>query len=287
MFIRDIISNNKNIIGNFSYISALQIFILFAPIITYPYLTKVLGKELYGVVITAQVLAGYATILVKFGFDSVSARHVSIYRDDKDKLSEILSSILSMRFVLWLFSLSIYCSIVFLVPSFRQHRLLFVCSFGLTINSLLFPQFFFQGIEKMKYIALINLLIQSIFLCLIFVVIKKPADYYKVPILHTLGYLAGGGTALFVITKKYGIRFKKPTKKHCCYYFKDALPLFVTDAICSIKDKLNYILLGSFVGMGEVVVYDIGSKLTSLAVQPLTILSTVKSKYSTYNFQKN
>ena len=99
--------NNKTILANFSYISVLQVFILLTPLITYPYLTRVLGTDLYGLVITAQILSSYATIVVKFGFDSVSARHVSIWRNDNSKLSEIVSSILSLRLILWIISFTI------------------------------------------------------------------------------------------------------------------------------------------------------------------------------------
>lgn len=56
---------------------------------------------------------------------------------------------------------------------------------------------------------------------------------------------------------------------------KDALPIFSTEIITSIKDKFSYILIGSFVGMHEVVIYDLGAKFTSILVKPVTILSRV------------
>ena len=266
---------NHILLANFSYISILQVFILITPLITYPYLTRVLGTELYGLVITAQILSGYATIVVKFGFDSVSARHVSIWREDNIKLSEIISSILVLRMMLWIISFVLYIAIVMAVPIYRQNFLLFLYSFGLTLNVLLFPQFFFQGIERMKIITLINIGIQTVFIVLTFLVIKTPEDYLLVPILHAIGYFIGGFVSIIIIFKCYKLSFFIPCRKQIMFYLKDAFPLFATDAVCTIKDKLNYLLLGIFVNMGEVVVYDIGSKLTSLAVQPLTIISTV------------
>lgn len=269
------VQSNKILIENFSYISALQIFILLTPLITYPYLTRVLGTELYGLVITAQVLASYAMIIVKFGFDDVSARYVSIHREEKKELAGIMSSIMAMRIVLWIASLGVYLSIVLLVPIYRNHFMLFFYSFGITFSTLLFPQFFFQGIEKMKYITAISVLIQSVFIILTFIVIKKPADYVYVPLLHAIGYLIGGIVALLIISKGYGINFHIPTRKQSLFYLKDALPLFATDAVCTIKDKLNYLLLGVFVNMSDVVIYDIGSKLTNIAIKPLQIINTV------------
>lgn len=267
--------NNKTLLANFSYITLLQVFILLTPLITYPYLTRILGTELYGLVITAQILSSYAMIVVRFGFDAVSARHISVWRDNKSKLSEVMSSILFIRFFLWIASFILYFGIVFTIPVYRQHLLLFIFSYGLTINVLLFPQFFFQGIEKMKFITYINIGIQAIFVVLIFLVIKKPDDYLMVPLLHTIGYFLGGAASLCIIFKGYKLTFRWPTHEQVTFYLKDAFPLFATDAVCTIKDKLGYLLLGIYVSMSDVVLYDIGSKLTSLAVQPLTIIDTV------------
>lgn len=271
----NVLHSNKTLLENFSYISLLQVFILLAPFLTYPYLTRVLGTELYGLVLTAQMLASYATIIVRFGFDSVSSRHISINREDKNKLSEIMSSILTMRGGLWIISFVIYIIVVLLIPIYRENLVLFLFSYGLTLNVLLFPQFFFQGIEKMKFITIINVIIQAIFIVLTFIVIKEPADFIYVPLLHAIGYFIGGIISLYIIFHGYGIKFRIPKKSEAEYYFKDALPLFTTDAVCTIKDKLNYLLLGLYVGMSEVVIYDVGSKLTSLAIQPLTIINTV------------
>lgn len=268
-------NKHKTLIENFSYLSVLEVFVLLTPLITYPYLTRVLGTEIYGLVITAQILASYATIVVKFGFDSVSARHISIWREDTSKLSDIMSSIMTMRGFLWIISFAVYFAIVVAIPIYREHLILFLFSFGLTLNVLLFPQFFFQGIEHMKYITYINIGIQSLIIVLTFVIIKGPEDYLFVPVLYATGYFLGGMAAIYIIINKYKIKYKWPTRQQAGYYLKDALPLFATTAVCTIKDKFSYLLLGVFVNMGDVVIYDVGSKLTSLSVQPLTIINTV------------
>ena len=272
---RQIIKKNKVLVENFSYISALQIFLLLSPLITYPYLVRVLGRELYGWVITAQVIAGYCSLIVDFGFKSVSAKHVSIYRENKDKLSEILSSVLLVRFLLWFFCFIVYTIIVYQIDSYREHIWLFLFSFGITFNELLFPQFFFQGIEKMKYIAILNIGIRLFFLLLIFIVVKETEDYVIVPLLSSIGYFLGGVVSLYVIFFREGVRLRYPGMSNMLFHVKDASPIFVTDVICSIKDRLNYILLGSFVGMSEVVIYDLGSKFTNMLVKPINIVSTV------------
>lgn len=139
---------HKQVIENLSYMSFLQVFLLIYPLITYPYLTKVLGRELYGVVLTAQMLASYASLFVDFGSNFVCAKHVSVNRNSPSKLSEILSNVLAVRFIIFVLAFLIFVSISLLVPTYREHIWLFILTYGFVTNELFFPQFFFQGLEK-------------------------------------------------------------------------------------------------------------------------------------------
>lgn len=269
------INNHRTILKNFSYLSVLEIFVLISPLITYPYLSRVLGLELYGWVITAQVVASYCSILVDFGFKGVSARHVSIHQNDKNKLSEIMSSILIASFILWIFSFCLYMIVIFSIPAYHEHLLLFIYSFGLTLNVLLFPQYYFQGTERMQFISVVSIVIQIVFLALIFVFVKEQSDYILVPLFHSLGYLIGGLISLYIIFIHDRIRFYLPRKSEIMFYVKDATPLFATNVVMTIKDKFNYLILGIMVGMDQVVIYDVGSKLSFLAVKPSQVVGTV------------
>ncbi len=273
--VKKLINNNLILFQNLTYISLLEIFIVVSPLITYPYLIKTLGLELYGLVITAQVIASYAIIVVNFGFRSITAKDISIHRDNINKLSEIISSILIIRFILWLFCFVIYFIIISIIPLYNMHLLLFLLSFGITFNDLLFPQFFFQGIEKMKFITFINIGISSIFIILIFLFIKDPKDYYLVPLFKSIGFIIGGIISLYIIFFKEKLYFKIPKFDTLKIYFKDASSIFATQIISSIKDKFSYILVGTFVGMNDVVIYDLGAKFTTLLTKPGAILSRV------------
>lgn len=272
---KKLIKNNSVIFQNLTYITLLELFIVISPFITYPYLVKTLGSELYGLVITAQVIATYARIMVNFGFRSITAKDISIHRHNKTKLSEIISSILTIRFVLWVISLILFFIIIRFIPLYNKHFLLFIFSFGITFSDLLFPQFYFQGIEKMKFITFINIGISSFFILLIFVFIKNKEDYFLVPLFKSVGFFIGGIISLYIIRFKHKIKIKTPKINTLKPYIKDALPIFSTEIITSVKDKLSYILVGSLVGMHEVVIYDLGVKFTHFIIKPATIISRV------------
>lgn len=265
----------KKVIENFIYVTLLQVFLLCAPLITYPYLVGILGKDLYGTIITAQVFVSYFTIIIDFGSNSVAARYIALSKNSKDRTSEILSCIMSARFYLWVLSAIVFMGLTYLVSSFRQHYLLYVLMFGMTLNDLLFPQFFYQGIEQMKHITQINLIIKILFILLIFVFVKESDDYLLVPIFYSVGYFIGGIVSLLIITRKYRIHLQLKKVNEFIYYVKDCSPILAKELISTIKDKLNVFFIGSYIGMSDVVIYDLGYKFIVILAKPITIIGTV------------
>lgn len=270
-----IFKNNKRIFSNFSYLAILELFVIIAPLITYPYLIRILGTELYGWIITAQVTATYATIIIDFGFRRVSAKHVAANRDNLVRLSHVVSTVVILRLILWGVTLMLYLGLILLIPSYRQQWLLFLFSYGLTFGSALLPDFYFQGIENMKYITIINVATRLFFVCMTFFVIKEPSQYVLVPALWSVGYLFGGIYSLYIVFKQHGLTFERPNISEYKFHLKETTPIFLSDLMLNIKDKLNYNLMGSFLGMSDVVIYDIGTKIINLLSKPTTIFCSV------------
>lgn len=276
MFILNkIVGRNQILLENFFYMSILQLFVIIAPLITYPYLNSRLGVELFGVILSAQMLVGYASVFIDFGSNKVAAKHVSINREDKKKLSEIVCSITYVRCILFLFVFILYVLIVIVIPKFREYWILFLLMYGLTLNDVLFPQYYFQGIERMKIITIIGTVTKFIFILFVFVAVRSAEDYLFVPILYTLGFAIGGIIAMYMIFKKDGLSFMKPSRKQMMYYIKDSSAVLATDLLCTIKDRFNYLLVGLYSTMSNVVIYDLCIKINGLISQPLVICGTV------------
>lgn len=273
--IKDIIYRNKIIVSNFSYLALLEIFILIAPLITYPYLVKVLGKELYGWVITGQITATYASIFIDFGFRRVSAKYVAETRENILALSRVVSTVVTLRLLLWFIALFFYIGIILAIPSYRGHWILFVFSYGITFASVLFPDFYFQGIERMRSITWINIFSRSLFLISTFIFIKEPSEYVFVPALWSVGYLLGGIFSLYIIFHKHGVHYITPRYKDFKFHLRETTPIFLSDVMLNVKDKFNYNLMGGILGMADVVIYDLGTKIVSLLSKPTMIFSTV------------
>jgi PST family polysaccharide transporter len=279
------LTNNKKIIENFSYLSLLQFFSLFFPLITYPYLLRVLGFQIYGSVIFAQSITMFVAIVINFGFNISGTRDIACSREDSIEVNKIVSSIYTLKFALWFLCLLIYFLAIYFIPFLRKDWLLYVVSFFLSFNDLLFPTWFFQGTEKMKYITFINIGVRILFVVFVFVLVKGKNDFLLVPILNAIGAFIGGVIALYVVFIKENICFVRQPLKILKFFFYDSLPLFLSSLSTQIYVKANKVLVGSFLGMGEVAIYDLGEKITSLLRIPVGMIS--QATFPKINREKN
>lgn len=271
-FITEKIRENKVLLSNFSYLSILQVVGLLLPLITYPYLIRVLESELYGLVIFTQVIAGYFTILISFGFAMYGAKEVSVHRDDKQKLSQIISNISFVKLILLLISFLILCGYLFYVDA--QNKWLYILAFWVCILDVVFPQWFFQGIEKMKFITLISLGTRLVFILLIFVLIKGKEDVLWFPISNLIGALISGVVSFYLIYKE-GVRLVFPSFKIIKEYTKESYHFFLSNVLIQVYANSNKAIIGTFLGMGAVAYYDLAEKVVNLIRMPQGIISQV------------
>lgn len=279
--IKKIVSKNKSLLENFSYLSLLQVFSLVLPLLSYPYLIRVLGVNIYGKIVFAQAIISYFTIFVSFGFNISATKEVSIYRDDKSKLSEIVSSVLIIKTLMFFACLLIFIPLLFLFKEAVENKILYLTSLWMCIYEILFPSFYFQGIEKMKYSSIISVVVRSIFVVLIFVFIRSDSDYLFVPILNLVGVILAGATSIYIIFYRHKLKFYLPNNRILLYYFKDSIPVFLSNISIQIYVSTNKVLIGLFLGMTEISYYDLGEKILNILKIPQGILSqTVFPKVS-------
>ncbi len=271
--IKEKAGRHKTLIQNFSYLSALRVFNMLLPLITYPYLIRVLGKETYGLIVFAQAIIGYLAILVGFGFNISATKEVSIHRDNKEKLSEIVSSVFIIKGTLFVLAFLILAVLLRFIPQAKGYEVLFVLAMWICLYDVVFPIWYFQGIEKMKYITYITLASRLTFLGLIFVLIHSPKDYLFLPIINGIGAILAGIISLLIVFGTHRVKFGLQPYKQLKYYFIDSIPIFVSNVSIRLYVNTNKVIVGAFLGMEEVAYYDLGEKITSMAKIPQRILS--------------
>ena len=272
-FLKDKLSRNKTVLANFSYLSLLQVFTILFPLLTYPYLLRVIGLELYGVIVFAQTIINYVSLVINFGFNMSGARNVAVYKEDKVRLSRIVSSTYLCKFILWMVCLIVYLSVISIVPFFRDYYWVYILSFLLTLNELLLPIWFFQGIEKMKYITIVNLSARLLFVAAIFLFVHEQEDYLIVPLLNGIGAVFAGCLSLYIVLKKERVKFSVIPVKDLKSAYKESFPLFVSSLSTQIYVNVNKLVIGSFLGMSEVSIYDMADKVLHLMKLPISMMA--------------
>lgn len=238
------IIQNKTVFVNYLYLLIIQGSNIVLPLLTFPYLVRVLGAKNYGIVMMAHSLSILLGIIVDFGFNISATREVSLIKDDRKKLSNYYSNILFIKTILIIFSFSLLLLIVSFVYKFNINKEVYLYSFGIIIGQALFPTWFFQGIEKMKIITLINFLSKIIFTALIFIFVKNESDYLLTPVFNSLGFIMSGFLG-FLISLKY-ISIAKPNLANIIKIFKESFSLFTSNIFVSLYTSLNTLILGLF-----------------------------------------
>ena len=262
-------------IKNFGYLSALQLFTLFIPIIIYPYLIRVIGKEIWGEIVFAQVIISYASLFINFGFDVSATRDVSVNRDNPIELSKIVSSVFITKLFFGLISTLSVILLINFIPFFSYHKLLYLYTFIFCLGDIFFPIYFFLGIEKMKYITFINLFTKLLFLLFVFIFVKDKSDYILVPLFNGLGAAIGGIIAMVIAIKIYNIKILLVSIAILKSRINTSVNYFITDLSIVLKDRVNLLVIGTFIGFTEVAYYDLGTKIVHIAQTPFSIINRV------------
>jgi len=254
-------SDKKVLVENFLSLSIIQGLNYILPLITLPYLVRVLGPEKFGLIAFAQAFIQYFNILTDYGFNLSATKEISIYREDKKKVSEIFSSVMIIKLILMVFSFALLTIITFYFRKFRTDWEIYFLTFGMVIGHVLFPVWFFQGIEKMKYITIFNTLAKIVFTASIFLLVREPSDYFLVPILNSLGFIIVGIASIFLIRKSFNVRMIFPEKTIILNIFKEASVFFAIRLSTTIYTNSGTFLVGVFQGNMEAAYYSVAEKV--------------------------
>ncbi|WP_141430784.1 flippase [Bacillus sp. 03113] len=265
-------STKKRLLTNFLSLASVQGLTYILPLITLPYLAIVLGPSKYGLVNFAQAFIQYFILFTDYGFNFVATKEVSLARDDKKKLSIIFSSVMFVRFMLLIISFLILVGLVCFIPKFQTNSIIYFLTFGMVLGNVLFPIWFFQGIEQMKVISILNAIAKIIFTIGIFVFVKEKSQFLYVPLFNTLGSIVIGIVALYIIYAHYKISFIKPSKSDIIHQLKEGWHIFVSNIVTSIYTTSNIFILGFFASDKVVGYYASAEKIVkaiSSVISPL------------------
>ncbi|MFQ6008851.1 MAG: oligosaccharide flippase family protein [Candidatus Zixiibacteriota bacterium] len=249
-------------------LSVLQAVTYLIPLITLPYLVRVLGVEKYGLVAFAQAVIQYFIILSDYGFNLSAALNIASNRHDLTKVSQTFSAVMLIRLTLMVAVFGILYLLVVTIGRFAEDPLIFLLSYGLVLGNVLFPFWFYQGMEMMKYFAVLTLVARCIFLALIFVFIRSEEDYLLVPVLHSLGFIVAGVISLWLAVKRFHVKICWPGMGVIRDRFRSSFQFFLSTLSSSISSSLNTFILG-FLMSNRIVGYYAAAERLFIALRAL------------------
>jgi len=280
-------NDKKRLLSNFFSLASLQGVNYILPLLTFPYLVRVLGVEYFGLLAFATAVVTYFNIITDYGFNLTATREISIHRENKEKVIEIFSAVMSIKFMLMLLSFLLLIALVFSFEKFSNKWEVYLLTFGMVVGQVLFPVWFFQGMERMKYITYLNIIAKVIFTVAIFVFVKEQSDFYLVPFFTSLGFIVVGVLSLWIIYKEFDIRFRVQSFETLKYYLLDGWDIFVSRIFVSLYTTTNMIILGLLTNNSIVGYYAIAEKIINAIAGLFIPINQTLYPYMVKVFEKN
>ena len=265
--------DNKRLLSNFLSLTFLQGANYILPLISFPYLVRVIGMEKYGLLAFANVTITYFFIITDYGFNLSATRQISIFRNDSKKVSEIFSAVMSIKIILMLISMLLLGLLIFAFDKYRCDYEIYFFSFGMVVGQVLFPIWFFQGMERMKYITYLNVLAKLIFTISIFVFVIEEKDFYKVPLLNAIGFILSGLLSLVLVKKQFKIKFQIQPNSIIKEQLKDGWYIFTSRIYVSLYSTTNLFLLGVMTNNTIVGYYTVADRIISITCRLFSIIN--------------
>lgn len=253
MKILNFIHKYKRLLENIISLYSIQGLEYLLGLIIFPYLVMVLGPDKYGMIILYQTIINYFNLVVDYGFMFTGPRLIAINKNEKQ--AKIFMSIMATKFIICVFA-SMVLSIIYILLEkiYIIDKMVLYASYIVVIGNMLFPTWFFRGIEKMRYITIVNLIARMITTSSIFFIVKSQDDYIIAVILQSIVPLLAGIFSICILLKEYKYLFIKININDIIYQFKDGWSIFISNIFISIYTSSYIMVLGLF-SSNEVIAY--------------------------------
>lgn len=259
------VEEHRAVIKNVTSLSTLQAIIYLLPVIILPYLFRVIGPEKFGLISFAQAFVQYFMILTDYGFSISATKEISLYREEHERIGRVFSSVMTAKISLAFLSLLVLGAIVYFIPRFRHDWMVYVFSFGTVIGTSIFPIWFFQGMEKMKHIANLNIIGCSVYVFCIFFFVKERQDYLLVPVITSCVFLTTGILGIRIVSERFGVAFKFPGYENIRQQLKAGWDIFISNVAINAYTTTRIFTVGLLTGNTTTGLYTIAEKIANLA----------------------
>ena len=257
----------NRIIKNTSMLYLLNISKMIFPLITLPYLTRVLSVDCYGTVSYVKAVMQYMQLIVDFGFILSGTRDIVINKNDSKALSEETGDILAAKILLSGIAFIVLCGLIVFIPILRKKAIFTLLSFPPVFLTILLFDYLFRGLEKMEVITIRFVAMKGISSFLTFFFIHQDTDILWIPILDIIGSIV----AIILVVREVrslGIKIKFTSIHNILNKIKDSAIYFFSNIASTAFMALNTLIIGIFAPVSDVAYWSLCLQLCT-AVQSL------------------
>lgn len=245
------------------------------PLITFPYVSRVLLAEANGKLSFASAVVSYFSLFASLGIPTYGVRKCAEVRDKREILSKTVKELLIINSLCAIVTYGALFITVLCVPKMRNDMLLYWISSLSIVFNVIGVEWFYQAIEQYQYITVRNIFFKIIAIILMFISVHKPEDYLIYAGINIIGTV-GSNVLNFIRLKKYidlspFIKQKYNFKVHLV----PIITLFLYSATTTIYTNLDQVMLGFMVGDESVGFYSAAIKIKNILVSVITALGAV------------
>ena len=257
----------SNVIKNTMMLYGMSIAKIVFPLLTLPYLTRVLSVESYGVVSYVKAVMQYMQLVVDFGFMLSGTKDIVNAKNDHEKLEKEVGDILLARVLLAAAAFVALLGMIAVIPLLRANIGYTLLAFVTVFLSVFLFDYFFRGIEKMQVITMRFVTMRGIATALTFVFVHSDKDILFVPLLDAVGSLVAV-ILVFVELKKENIKIHFSGVSTAWKKLKNSFVYFASNMATTAFGALNTLLIGAFLPATEVAYWSVCMQLIG-AVQTM------------------
>jgi PST family polysaccharide transporter len=258
---------------NFVSLATIQGANLLAPLLTLPYLARMIGFEGLGILATAAATCAWLGILIDWGFNLTATRAVATRSHDVEEVARIVSAVTAAKVVLMLLSAAVLAVLLAAVPSVRQYGAVYVFSFAFVVAQAMLPAWAFQGMQRMGSVAAINAAAKLVSAALVLLLVQDSDQFARVPLINAVVSLIAAAMAMRQLRTRLGVRIGRPTWTEMGQMLRGGREIFVATAAGNIYSQGPVLILNLFTDVASVGKYSIAQKISMAAVSIFQSLS--------------
>ena len=265
--------NIKSIKFNFIMNFILTVSNFLFPLITFPYVSRVLLPEGTGKVAFALSIVSYFTLFASFGVATYGIRAIAQVRDDKERLSKTTHELLFINIISMIIVYIALAIAILVVPKFAMEKELFWVTSLFILFTIIGIEWFYKGLEKYQYITIRTIIFKIASLFLVFLFVKEKSDYIIFAFISIFAIV--GSSVLNLINSRKLINYTLYSEYEFKKHLKPMFVLFLTSMAIAIYTSLDEGLLGLLSSPEQVGYYNAAVRVKGILFTLITSLGVV------------